>query len=117
PADPGRLRIDSAGGALYAAFPSEEDGTIGLRSYNAYDGLSLLEEYELDAGVNAVDFDPENGLVYVAHDSAEGGLSMIDVLTGTTTRISGGDFAVPFSGVAVDGTRGLIYATSAEAAD
>ncbi|MEE6295662.1 fibronectin type III domain-containing protein [Georgenia wangjunii] len=111
PAGVQRMKVDPATGILYVTF---DDGDAGaLRLYNGRGGLEVVQEHTLDAGTRSVELDQGNGRVYVGHATADGGVSVVDVLTETVHRESG--LAADVEAVSIDRELGLVYLTSTSA--
>ncbi|NYF09152.1 putative cell wall-binding protein [Leifsonia sp. AK011] len=110
PADVQRLRLDPVTGNLYATFDSDTNGAVGLRIYATRSGVSELRSYVLDAGATSLDLDTTQGLVYVGHRTS--GISVVDPVADTVARASEASFGASIEGVAVDVSKGLIYASS-----
>ena len=104
-----RMKIDPATGNLFVAFDGA-DGTTGLRIFATRSDLALLGEYTLDGSAASVDIDASQGLVYVGHRN--GGLSVVDLLGESTTRLDAAEYGSDIEGVAVDEAHGLVYLSS-----
>lgn len=112
-----RMRVDAATGNVYVTLDRGADGTVGLRVYAGRSKMAVLKQYPLDAGARSLDLDPTQGLVYVGHAGTVGGLSVVDILHDTVTRLTPGDdaedaYPVQVQGVATDPDRGVAYVTS-----
>ncbi len=105
-----RLRLDPVTSNLYATFDSETSGSTGLRIYATRNGVTELKSYALDAGATSLDLDTSQGLVYVGHRTT--GISVVDPVAETVARASDPSFGTGVEGVAVDRSKGLIYASS-----
>jgi hypothetical protein len=106
----GRLKVDPATGNLYILTPGSEGST--LRILGGRSGMGELRSFDLAGDATSLDIDSAAGLVYVGHDNATGGMSVVEVVAGTVTRIADPTFGTQLESVSVDGEFGLIYSTS-----
>ena len=106
----GRLKVDPATGNVYILTPGAEEST--LRILGGRSGMGELRSFTLAGSATSLDLDQVAGLAYVGHEGATGGISVVEVVAGTVTRIADPTFGTMLESVSVDGDLGIVYSTS-----
>ncbi|MFW2512369.1 fibronectin type III domain-containing protein [Demequina sp. SO4-13] len=108
----GPMALNPSSGRLYVSY----DGDPAVRVFSTLEDMAPAGEYSLRAGAAAVALDAPAGLLYVAHPGAgedDGGLSVVDLGTGTVAVLDDAGFGRSLAGVAVDTSSERVYAASA----